>query len=52
MKLCQQLCVVANKAALHKQHYPKRTLPLDVALLEKEPQLWDLWIPLAVQPEI
>lgn len=46
------LTAIETKSVLNKQHYLKTTLPLDAALLQKESQLWDLWIPLAAQPEI
>jgi hypothetical protein len=34
------------------KYYPKKTLPLDVDLLEKESRLQDLWIPLEAQPKL
>lgn len=50
MKLYVQL-KVEIKPVLDKQYYPKRTLPLDIGLLEKESQLQDLWIPLEALPK-
>jgi len=42
---------VETKSVLNKNNYIKRTLPLDAASLQKESELWDLWIPPATQPE-
>jgi hypothetical protein len=46
------VCAVETKPTLSMKYYPKKTLPLDVDLLEKESRLQDLWIPLEAQPKL